>query len=89
MAGLGGAAAAGAASGYMMLGILWAVAYSLVQRLDPQAFGVRPGDLVPTGNKVRMLVILEQVAGTLFAAILIARLAGIYPAKRDGDRPSA
>ena len=47
-----------------------------------------PGDLVPTGSKVRMLVILERVAGTLFAAILIARLAGIYPAKRDGDQPS-
>ena len=46
-----------------------------------------PGDVVPHGNKVRMLVTLEQVTGTLFVAILIARLAGIYPPKR-GD-PSA
>lgn len=39
------------------------------------------GDIVPNGNKVRSLVILEQIAGALFAATLIARLAGIYPPK--------
>jgi hypothetical protein len=38
-----------------------------------------PGDIVPLGNKVRSLVSLEQLAGALFIAILIARLAGIYP----------
>ncbi len=42
-----------------------------------------PGTLVPVGSKVQTLVILEEVVGTLFVAILIARLAGIYPAKRD------
>lgn len=45
-----------------------------------------PGDLMPTGAKVRALVILEQIAGTLFVAILVARLAGIYPPKRDATR---
>jgi len=92
----------GAAAGYLMLGIGWAYCYALMQRLDPTAFGVRPGealrgfydllgmsfglltsngpgDIVVTGVKVKALVILEQVTGTLFVAILIARLAGVYP----------
>jgi hypothetical protein len=99
----------GAAAGYLMLGMLWAYAYILVQYLDPQAFGAHlgqparpffdllymsfgcltsngPGDIVPTGSKVRALVILEQVLGTLFVAILIARLAGIYPPKQESAR---
>ncbi len=42
-----------------------------------------PGDIVPTGARVRMLVTLEQVTGVLFVAILIARLAGIYPPKKE------
>jgi hypothetical protein len=42
-----------------------------------------PGDVVPAGARVRALVILEQVFGTLFAAILIARLAGIYSPKQE------
>jgi hypothetical protein len=45
-----------------------------------------PGDIVPLGSKVRSLVILEQLAGGLFLAILIARLAGIYPQPVQGDR---
>ena len=99
----------GAAAGYLMLGILWAYVYNLVQFLDPQAFGVRsgearrsfydllymsfgcltsngPGDIVPSGSRLRALVILEQVFGTLFVAILIARLAGIYSPKERSDR---
>jgi len=40
-----------------------------------------PGDVQILGAKVRMLAILEQVVGTLYVAILIARLAGIYPSK--------
>lgn len=38
-----------------------------------------PGEIIPHGSKVRVLVILEQVAGALFLAVLIARLAGSYP----------
>jgi hypothetical protein len=45
-----------------------------------------PGDIVPLGSKVRSLVILEQLAGALFIAILIARLAGIYPLPVQEDR---
>jgi hypothetical protein len=40
-----------------------------------------PGDVAIAGAKVKSLVILEQVVGVLFVAILIARLAGIYPPK--------
>lgn len=40
------------------------------------------GDIVAVSRQARSLVALEQVAGTLFIAILIARLAGIYPPKR-------
>jgi hypothetical protein len=44
-----------------------------------------PGDLVVASRKVRAFVILEQVTGVLFVAILIARLAGIYPPKVETD----
>jgi hypothetical protein len=96
----------GAASAFFMLGVAWAIAYALVQRLDPAAFGVKPGDqlrsfndllfmsmgyltsngpgdIVLVGAKVRTLAIMEQLFGTLFVAILIARLAGIYPPKAE------
>jgi hypothetical protein len=45
-----------------------------------------PGDIVPLGSRIRSLVILEQLAGALFIAILIARLAGIYPVPRQDER---
>jgi hypothetical protein len=38
-----------------------------------------PGDIIPVGAKARALAILEQITGVLYVAILIARLAGIYP----------
>lgn len=41
------------------------------------------GDIAPVHRVARMLAILEAVLGTLYVAILIARLAGIYPAKTD------
>lgn len=37
------------------------------------------GDLTPYSPQARSLCIVEQVAGALFVAILIARLAGVYP----------
>src|SRR5215831_843920 len=100
----------GAAACYMMLGIAWAFGYSLVQHVDPRAFGAGgeesmrpfhdflymsfgvltsngPGDVPLVGDEVKTLVILEQVTGTLFVAILIARLAGVYPPRdRNEDR---
>lgn len=98
----------GAAAGYLMLGLVWAYAYALLQRLEPGAFGVvpggvprsfhdllfmsfgaltsnGPGDMPLVGSAVRTLVLLEQISGTLFVAILIARLAsGYLPRDKDG-----
>ena len=98
----------GAASVYLMLAMMFAYGYLIVQLVDPGAFGVRvgerprsfydllymsfglltsngPGDVTPVGAKVRSIVILEQIVGVLYVAILIARLAGIYPPRRPRD----
>ncbi|HTS21698.1 MAG TPA: ion channel [Casimicrobiaceae bacterium] len=98
----------GAASVYLMIAMMFAYAYLLVQLVDPGAFGARagdksrtfydllymsfglltsngPGDLTPIGAKVRSIVIVEQIIGVLYVAILIARLAGIYPPRRARD----
>ena len=40
------------------------------------------GDITAVLPLARTLVTLEQVTGTLFVAILIARLAGVYPEQR-------
>ena len=40
------------------------------------------GDAVPLHRYARGLCVLEQLAGGLFIAILIARLAGVYPPQR-------
>jgi hypothetical protein len=37
------------------------------------------GDITPATSLTRMLANMEQITGTLFVAILIARLAGVYP----------
>ena len=38
------------------------------------------GDITPTSEFTRMLSVLEQIVGVFMVAVLIARLAGIYPA---------
>jgi hypothetical protein len=44
------------------------------------------GDVVPLTRQARGVCMLEQITGVLFVAILIARLAGIYPpGKNAGD----
>jgi hypothetical protein len=92
----------GAAAGFMMLGVLWAILYTLVDRLQPGGFGMaKPlafpdflyssltilastgfGDIIPVSRVARTLVVLEELIGTLFLAILIARLTGVYPPRR-------
>lgn len=37
------------------------------------------GDIVPITRQARAICVLEQLTGALFLAILIARLAGVYP----------
>ena len=41
------------------------------------------GDAVPLLRYARGLCVLEQLVGALFLAILIARLAGVYPPGRE------
>ena len=44
------------------------------------------GDIVPLTPQARAVCVLEQLIGALFLAILIARLAGVYPpSRRRGD----
>lgn len=46
------------------------------------------GDVVPLTRQARGICMIEQISGALFVAILIARLAGVYPAvatRDDGD----
>jgi hypothetical protein len=96
----------GAASVYLMLGLLWLYFYLLADYFLPGSFAIGGtvaklgasdliyftftvltttgfGDVTPVLPLARALVTLEQLSGTLFIAILIARLAGIYPAKAD------
>jgi uncharacterized membrane protein len=40
------------------------------------------GDIVPVTRQARAICVLEQLTGALFVAILIARLAGVYPPRR-------
>ena len=40
------------------------------------------GDIAPLTRQARGVCMLEQITGALFVAILIARLAGVYPPKR-------
>jgi hypothetical protein len=40
------------------------------------------GDVTPLTRAARGLCMIEQIAGALFTAILIARLAGVYPPER-------
>jgi hypothetical protein len=89
-----------AVSTYLMMGLLWAMAYVLVATLQPDSFAfgahsgasgtmtgfnafyfsfvtlstVGYGDIVPVSKAARMLAAMEATTGTLYVAILIARL---------------
>jgi len=92
----------GAASAYLMIGILWCFVYALVELEQSQTFLVRGtpsnleliellyfsfstlttvgfGDIVPLSRGAQMAAIFEGIVGTLFLAILIAKLVGVYP----------
>ena len=45
------------------------------------------GDITPARQPAKTLVILQQIVGTLYVAILIARLTGAYPPKRRAEDP--
>jgi hypothetical protein len=92
----------GAASAYLMIGILWCFFYALVELENQQTFLVRGapakleltellyfsfstlttigfGDIVPLSRGAQMAAVFEGIVGTLFLAILIAKLVGVYP----------
>jgi len=43
------------------------------------------GDVVPLTRQARGICMIEQITGALFVAILIARLAGVYPPRVNRD----
>lgn len=92
----------GAASVYLMIGILWCFIYALTEITAGAAFLVRGesaqlsltellyfsfstlttigfGDIAPVTRAGQVAAILEGIIGTLFLAILIAKLVGVYP----------
>lgn len=94
----------GAASAYLMIGVLWAYIYAIVGYFYPDSYMIvgQPGRLVyadalylsitvltstgfgdisPLTRPARGMCMIEQITGALFVAILIARLAGVYPAR--------
>jgi hypothetical protein len=98
----------GAVAAYLILGVLWAYAYALVEALRPGAFsgpisgadGPRAllyfsfvtltttgyGDVLPVHPAARSLANLEAVTGTLFVAILVARLVSLAVSPGAGGR---
>ncbi len=100
----------GAVSVYLLMGLTWATAYSLVESISPGSFSANSGDgtftfptfiyysfvtlatlgygdITPVTDQARSLAVLETVSGTIYIAVLIARLvaaAGWRP-KNDED----
>ena len=92
---------------YLLLGLIWAEAYTLAAHLNPASFaGTLPegqnalsahltyfsfvslttvgyGDILPASLVTRSLANLEGLLGTLFPAILIARLVSMEIAARE------
>ena len=97
----------GAASAYLLIGVLWAYLYAIIGAVFPGSFGVGGavttlttydflyfsftaltstgfGDITALSRQARSLCVFEQLVGTLYLAILIARLAGVYPPPERG-----
>lgn len=96
---------------YLLLGLLWSLAYALVAQLVPNAFAfngapisnpplrgftaiyfsyitlttVGYGDITPVAGAARMLAAWEGITGTLFLAVLIARLVSLYSSEKPGN----
>jgi hypothetical protein len=92
-------------SAYLLLGLLWTLAYWLVAELVPNAFAfsgadkslkgfngfyfsfitmstVGYGDITPVAKVARMLAASESVTGSLYIAVLIARLVALQTARK-------
>ena len=46
------------------------------------------GEITPANSHARSLVMLEQIVGVLYVALLIARLTGMYPVTTSGEPPT-
>ncbi len=103
----------GAASAYLMIGVLWAYLYAIIGFFYPDSYMIvgQPGrlvyadaiylsitvltstgfgDVAPLTRQARGICMVEQITGALFVAILIARLAGVYPPREtyiSDDKP--
>jgi Ion channel len=99
----------GAVAAYLLLGVIWAYAYTLVAGLRPGAFSgpVSPGDgpraffyfsfvtlttvgygdVLPVHPLARSLANLEAVTGSLYLAILVARLVSLAVAPARSKSP--
>lgn len=96
---------AAAACIYLLLGIVWWLAYASLEAFFPGSFAglgapgeehrstllyfsyvtlttLGYGEIVPVTPPARSLAAVEAVAGTLFLAILIARLVGLHGRRR-------
>ena len=92
----------GAAAAYLLIGVLWAYFYALIEQFYPSSFAIAgtpavpsihefvyfsftvltttgSGDVAPLTPQARSACVVEQIVGTMYVAILIARLAGVYP----------
>ncbi|MBX3731115.1 MAG: two pore domain potassium channel family protein [Verrucomicrobiae bacterium] len=94
---------------YLLLGMLWAAAFTLTARLVPGSFAGTAmestplqgfealyfslttlttagfGDIAPTTAPARMLAMLEACTGTLYIAVLVARLVSLYRAEAEAN----
>jgi hypothetical protein len=100
-------------SAYLLLGVLWAMAYRLAAVITPSAFVFNTaqaangpmdgftsfyfsyttlttlgyGDITPVSHVARMLSVMESMTGTLYVAVLIARLVGLYSTQDSSTQP--
>jgi hypothetical protein len=96
---------------YLMLGLMWAMAYWLVDRMTPGgAFSfntnagpqsmkgftgfyfsfitlttVGYGDIIPVSKAARWLAAMEAMTGSLYIAVLIARLVSLYSTSKSHE----
>jgi len=99
----------GAASVYLLIGIIWTVSYTIIHQLEPGSFSLIPseprpffhqflyfslttlttlgyGDITPVSPFAQIWATLEAVVGTLYIALLVARLVGMYQSQRSQRR---
>ena len=99
----------GAASAYLLIGIIWTVSYTIIHQLDPSSFTLIPtegrpffhqflyfslttlttlgyGDITPLNPFAQIWSTLEAIVGTLYIALLVARLVGMYQSQRSQRR---